>query len=347
MMKFINVTDKNFEDIFQISAKYEQWEYVKHHIFDMVNNYVAVINKEYLPIPFLVYENHNMIGFIQVNYDDKKLLYEICKLIVHETEQNKGYGKKILSEVIKWIYLQYGRGTITANYKISNFIANKLFSDMGFHKSILGDEIIAVMEMQFGIKYTLESEFQEIPYAIIDNMVNRIKRLGKYPQDIIGEENEINFKKINKNDSKMIIEMQLLENQEDYVMPFVDSLAESYSDLFEEEITVTYALCNGKNPVGLVEIRYVKGKNFPNLKDKMVYELFRILVDKEYQKNGYGTCAVQLFMDYVRKKPLGDADNIVVSVVEGNNIALRLYEKMGFKIIGKDKYEHIALSQTI
>lgn len=36
-----------------------------------------------------------------------------------------------------------------------------------------------------------------------------------------------------------------------------------------------------------------------------------------------------------------------VSVVEGNNIALRLYEKMGFKIIGKDKYEHIALSQTI
>lgn len=35
-MKFINVTDKNFEDIFLVSAKYEQWQYVKHHIFDML-----------------------------------------------------------------------------------------------------------------------------------------------------------------------------------------------------------------------------------------------------------------------------------------------------------------------
>ena len=32
-MKFVNVTDKNFEDIFMVSAKFEQWEYVKHHIF--------------------------------------------------------------------------------------------------------------------------------------------------------------------------------------------------------------------------------------------------------------------------------------------------------------------------
>ena len=67
MLKFCYVTDKNFEDIFEVSAKYEQWEYVKHHIFDMVNNYVAVVNEAYLPIPFLVYEDSKVTGYVQVN----------------------------------------------------------------------------------------------------------------------------------------------------------------------------------------------------------------------------------------------------------------------------------------
>lgn len=53
--------------------------------------------------------------------------------------------------------------------------------------------------------------------------------------------------------------------------------------------------------------------------------------------------AIQLFMDYVKKKPLGEADGIVLSVVEGNNVALKLYESFGFKVIGEDKYGHIAM----
>lgn len=342
-MKFVNVTDKNFEDIFLVSAKYEQWQYVKHHIFDMVNNYAAIINEEYLPIPFLVYENDNIIGFVQINYFDRKSLYEICKLIVHETEQNKGYGKQILSEVIKWLHIRYGKGTITAKYKKTNCIADKLFSNAEFKKSASEDEIVAVMEINHRVTESLESEFGEIPYSTVYEFADKIKKSGKYPEEIIGNEDEINFRKINMDDCNKIIEFKLFESQEDYIMPFVDSLAESYSDLFEEEITITYGLYNGKELIGLIEIRYVEGKNFPDLKDKMVYELFRISIDKEYQNNGYGTKAIQLFMDYVKKNPLGEADNIVLSVVEGNNVALKLYESFGFKIIGKDKYGHIAL----
>jgi ribosomal protein S18 acetylase RimI-like enzyme len=52
----------------------------------------------------------------------------------------------------------------------------------------------------------------------------------------------------------------------------------------------------------------------------------------------------RLVLIFVRNKNFYERK---VCVVEGNNIALRLYEKMGFKRIGKDKYEHIALSQTI
>lgn len=347
MMRFVNVTDKNFEDIFAVSAKFEQWEYVKHHIFDMVNNYVAIVNEEYLPIPFLVYEDDNIIGFVQVNCDDKTASYDICKLIVHETEQNKGYGAKILSEVIKWIGMKYGQGTMTAAYKVHNVIADKLFSNTRFERRVIGDEVIAAMELCNSENVLQESEFEEVPYVDIDEFVNKIKAFGKYPESIIGDETGIHFRKVNKDDCKQIVEMQLFERQEEYVMPFVDSLAQSYSDLFEEDITVTYVLGNGEKPVGLVELCYVQGKEFPKLKDKMVYELFRILVDKKYQKKGYGTKAVQLFLDYVKDKPLGEADDIVVSVVEGNDAALKIYERFGFENIGKDEYEHIALRRKI
>ena len=44
---------------------------------------------------------------------------------------------------------------------------------------------------------------------------------------------------------------------------------------------------------------------------------------------------------------MGDADAVVVSVVEGNEVALKLYERFGFQIIGRDKYEHIALGQDL
>lgn len=346
-MRFVNVTDKNFEDIFMVSAKFEQWEYVKHHIFDMVNNYVAIVNEQYLPIPFLIYENDCIIGFVQVNYDNEKSTYEICKLIVHETEQNKGYGTKILSEVTNWLGLKLGQGTLTATYKVANVTATKLFLNAGFKGKVAGDEVVATIELSANENPLLHSEFEEIPYATVGEFARRIKELKKYPENIIGDEKGIHFRKVNMDNCKQIIEMQLFENQEEYVMPFVDSLAQSYSDLFEEEVTITYALCDREKAVGLVEIRYVKGEGFPKLKDKMVYELFRILVDKNYQKEGYGTKAVQLFLDYVKDKPLGDADDIVVSVVDGNNVALKLYEKFGFEIIGKDKYEHIALGRKI
>lgn len=346
-MRFEYVTDKNFEDIFMVSAKYEQWNYVKHHIFDMVNNYAAIINEDYLPMPFLVYEKDKMIGFVQVNYDDKESKCELCKLIVHETEQNKGYGTKILSEVINWIGAKFGQGTLAVRYKADNTVAHKLFSNAGFDGRIIEDEVVATFELGACKELLLHSEFEEIPYATVGEFVRRIKELKKYPEDIVGSVKGIHFKKVDMNNCKQIIEMQLFESQEEYVMPFVDSLAQSYSDLFEEEITITYVLCNGEKTVGLMEIRCVDGESFPGLKGEMVYELFRILVDKEYQKEGFGTKAVQLFVDYVKDKPLGGADDIVVSVVEGNDVALKLYQKFGFEIIGKDKYEHIALKCKI
>ena len=350
-MNFVYVTNQNFEDIFEVSAKYEQWKYVNHQIFDMVDNYAAIVNETYLPIPFLVYENEKPIGFVQVNYDESKSSCEICKLIVQETEQDRGYGTKILSEMIKWVCIQFESGTITAGYKADNMAAHRLLLKAGFRRQISGENTAAVMET--GIRESgprereaPESVFEEIPYRNVREFTNQIKALKKYPQSRIGEEKGIHFRRASMDDCRQIAGMQLLESQEEYVMPFVDSLAQSYSDLFEDEITVSYALCHGEKPVGLVEIYYGKGRDFPNMEGKQVYELFRILVDRDCQMKGYGTEAVRLFLDYAKGKFLGEAEDIVVSVVEGNDVALKLYEKFGFAVFGRDKYGHTALKRS-
>lgn len=145
-------------------------------MFDMVDNYVAIINRIYLPIPFLIYEETRMIGFVQVNYYDKEPLFEICKLIVHETEQNKGYGKRILSEVVKWISIQYGSGTVMAKYKKNNIIADKLFCNVGFGKSTSGDEIAVVMEVKTILADALHSEFDEVSYSKVDVFADKTIR---------------------------------------------------------------------------------------------------------------------------------------------------------------------------
>lgn len=43
----------------------------------------------------------------------------------------------------------------------------------------------------------------------------------------------------------------------------------------------------------------------------------------------------------------GDAAAVVVSVVEGNEVALKLYERFGFGVVSRDKYGHIVLGQEL
>lgn len=345
-MKYVFVNDNNFEDIFGVSAKYEQREYVKHHVFDMVNNYVAVINERYLPLPFLVYKEEKLIAYVQLNYYEQTSIYDICKLIVHETEQNKGYGTYILEDVIRWIQSNCESGTITSTYNKNNLLADKLFSKFGFEKKENEEQVCLSFSFFGEAKYDVKG-FESIPYTNVGEMVLKLKKEKRIPECLIGNPEKINFKRIDEESSSILIEMCTTEEQEDFVMPFVDSLASAYSEFFEKEVTVAYALCDGNKTVGLIEIAFVNGEEFPEFQNKNVYELFRLIVDKKYQKQGYGKKAVELFLDYVEKKPLGEADVIVLSVVEGNDVAYQLYEKCGFQYFGRDKYQYRAMKKSI
>lgn len=61
--------------------------------------------------------------------------------------------------------------------------------------------------------------------------------------------------------------------------------------------------------------------------------IFSILIgDKEYWSKGYGTEATKLIIDYAFNSL--NLDTIILGVIPENKVAIKVYEKVGFKIIG-------------
>ena len=63
-------------------------------------------------------------------------------------------------------------------------------------------------------------------------------------------------------------------------------------------------------------------------------EIDDLIVNKKYQKKGYGKQLLLWGMQRIRKK---NADPITLHVAEWNQSALRLYKKVGFEVISSEK----------
>lgn len=102
----------------------------------------------------------------------------------------------------------------------------------------------------------------------------------------------------------------------------------------------------GNNPVGFVMIGYDKDdywKDAPAIADGN-YNLWRLMIDKNYQNRGYGKQAVELALRFIRTFPCGKADFCWLSYEPENAVAKSLYASFGFIETGeKDGEELIAV----
>lgn len=95
-------------------------------------------------------------------------------------------------------------------------------------------------------------------------------------------------------------------------------------------------------------IGYGVGKDFKDAPDilKNSYSIWRLMIDKKYQRKGYGRQAIDLALDFIKTWPNGQAKYCYLSYDPGNQIAKRLYESMGFRETGdKDGDELIAIKK--
>ena len=113
-----------------------------------------------------------------------------------------------------------------------------------------------------------------------------------------------------------IMNLSVSEDQRSFVAPNANSIAEAY---FSKEAWFR-GIYLGDLPVGFVML-YID-------KDKPEYFLWRLMIDKDHQGNGFGHQAMQRVIEYVRTLP--NAVELLTSYVPGEGNPAPFYYKLGF-----------------
>jgi len=119
---------------------------------------------------------------------------------------------------------------------------------------------------------------------------------------------------------------------------FVSDVGQSLQEAVEEPggRAIQWGLYDGDTPVGFVMISdEVDGPGF------IAHYLWKLLIDRDHQRKGYGTAALDLVADYFRAKP--EVDVMWTTAEEGEGGPIPFYERYGFVRTGDMVFEEALL----
>ena len=98
--------------------------------------------KEVGLIPFCIYNDDTMVGFVMLIYDEDEKELGIYRFMIDEKYQGMGYGKEAMKAVLEYIYNNpfFNNYSIGLDVHPNNEIAIKLYRSVGFVASGIDDE---------------------------------------------------------------------------------------------------------------------------------------------------------------------------------------------------------------
>lgn len=134
-----------------------------------------------------------------------------------------------------------------------------------------------------------------------------------------------------------ILKLRVSEDQESFVAPNDISIIEAYTAITGNGYAFPFGIYEGETPVGFLMIGFDADdcwEDAPSIA-KGNYNLWRLMIDKNYQNKGYGKEAVRLALEFIKTFPCGKADFCWLSYEPENEIASRLYHSFGFVETGE------------
>ena len=116
-----------------------------------------------------------------------------------------------------------------------------------------------------------------------------------------------------------VASLSVKEEQKKYVAPAIGILARGY--VYRDCNVKIYAFENDGAIVGTALVREF-------IDEPLGYDLQQFMIDEQYQRKGYGSQALQLILDELRKE--GHYDHVELCVKKADAEAIRLYGKHGF-----------------
>lgn len=134
----------------------------------------------------------------------------------------------------------------------------------------------------------------------------------------------IELRRIDEDNFLDAFRLKLAKGQEEFVSHPIRSLAQAY--VYYKQCT-PFGIFSGDTMVGYVMVIYDY--------DVPEYDIWHMMIDEGHQGKGYGSAAMEKVLEYIRTKPFGESNRVVLTCHEANKAALRLYEKVGFVYSGQ------------
>ena len=135
---------------------------------------------------------------------------------------------------------------------------------------------------------------------------------------------ELKLRKIDESNFIECFNLRLAEGQDRFVSHPIRSLAQAY--VYYNQCT-PFGIYSNDTIVGYVMVIYDY--------DEETYNIWHMMIDEKYQGKGYGSIAIKLCIDYIKSKPFGSSNDVILTCNIDNSIAIHIYEKIGFKDTGE------------
>ena len=156
----------------------------------------------------------------------------------------------------------------------------------------------------------------------------------------------LRLEKVNGKNVWDILKLTVEEDQKNFVANNDISIIEAYTAITANGYAFPFGIYENETPVGFLMIGFDIDDYWDDAPSiaKGNYNLWRLMIDKAYQRRGFGKEAVQLALDFIKSFPCGKAEYCWLSYEPENEAARQLYRSFGFSETGEvDGEELIAV----
>lgn len=140
-----------------------------------------------------------------------------------------------------------------------------------------------------------------------------------------------------KNFDTLIKDLKVAEEQKAFVASNLGSLAQAYVSITNGGFATPYAIYDNDLMVGFVMYTYADklGGDIEAPYTTPCYYIWRLFIDVNHQRKGYGRQAIQKIIAEIKTMPYGKVDRIYVSWDPNNNGSKTLFTSLGFVETGE------------
>lgn len=140
----------------------------------------------------------------------------------------------------------------------------------------------------------------------------------------------IEFRKITWDNWEECMNLNVTEEQDDFIASNKYSLAQSFVALSNDELPpMTLAIYEDETMVGFMMMGYSTADE-SEYGEEPYYDLARFMIDKKHQNKGLGKQAMIKLLEYIKTFPHGEATAVYLAYNVRNDHARKFYRSLGF-----------------